>query len=347
MDIIHIGLGVRGRHWLEIVHDSPRVTSVACVDPHPAALEWVRERFPRLQNACYARVEEALQKTTADAAIIASPPPYHADHCLQALDGGLGVLVEKPFTLAVKDAFRVIERSESVNKPVLVAQNYRFIPAERTLRRLIREGRIGKVLFANCVARRRRPGKGTFLGSMEYPQITDVAVHNFDSLRGMLGIDAVAISCRVSNPAWSDYRHGSVTEALVEMEGGVSVQYLGTLTSDRDEYHLWLEGEEGVLSTDRKRVWWRKKGWRFFVPLRNISVPRGDALPYPREGTASLLEALWNAVCARQEAETSARNNLQTVALVEAGKRSAEEQRRVFIREVLQRPEGLGTAPPA
>jgi predicted dehydrogenase len=281
-------------------------------------------------------LEDALTAVPADAAIIASPPPYHAEHCLLALDKGLGVLVEKPFTSTLQEAVEIAERSKVLQRPVVVAQNYRFIPTERTLRVLIRKGRLGRVSSATCVARRRRPGTGTFLGTMAYPQITDVAVHNFDSLRSTLGIDAVAISCRVSNPPWSDYRQGAVTEALIEMERDTTVQYVGTLTSDRDEYSLWVEGEEGVLWTDRKRVWWRKKSWKFFLPVRKVSVPKGDALRYPREGTASLLDGLRNAVRNGQEPETSARDNLQTLALVEAGKRSSEEHRRVLISEVLQ-----------
>jgi predicted dehydrogenase len=321
---------------MEIVRDYPHMTSVACVDPEPSALDWTRGYFPSLENACYARLEDALKAAKADAAIVASPPPWHADHCLQALEAGLAVMVEKPFASNMEDASRVTERSESLKRPVLVAQNYRFIPVERTLRRLVGQGRVGKVLSATCIARRRRPGKGTFLGTMDYPQITDAGVHNFDSLRGMLGIDAVAISCRVTNPPWSDYRHGAVTEALIEMESDVTVQYLGTLTSDRDEYSLWVEGEEGVLWADRRRVWWRKKGWRFFIPVKKVSVPKGDELPYPREGTTSLLNSLLDAVLHGQEPETSARDNLQTLATVEAGKRSAEERRRVMIREILQ-----------
>ncbi len=336
MDVIHIGLGVRGKHWLEIVRDHPGFTSVGCVDPEPSALAWTRTRFPNLSNASYANLGEALKNIKADAAIVASPPPHHAVHCLQALEAGLALMVEKPFATNIEDALRVTERSRCLQRTVVVGQNYRFTPAERTLRQLIRQGRLGKVSSATCISRRRRPGKGTFLGTMDYPQITDVGVHHFDSLRGMLGIDAVAISCRVSNPSWSDYRYGAVTEALIEMGGNVTVQYLGTLISDRDEYSLWIEGEEGVLWSDRKRVWWRKKGWRFFIPVRRVPVPKGDELPYPREGTTSLLNSLRNAVLHGQEPETSAGDNLQTLAAVEAGKRSAEEHRRVMIREILQ-----------
>jgi predicted dehydrogenase len=252
------------------------------------------------------------------------------------LEKRLAVMVEKPFATSIQQALWVTEQAEALKGTVLVAQNYRFIPVERTLRQLVRAGRVGKVLFATCIARRHRPGKGTFLGTLDYPQITDAGVHNFDSLRAIMGTDAISVSCRVSNPPWSDYRHGAVTEALIEMEGGAAVQYLGTLTSDRDEYSLWLEGEEGVLKANRRRVWWRRKGRPFFVPLRNVSVPKGDELPYPREGTTSLLDSLRDAVLYGQQSETSARDNLQTLAIVEAGKRSAEENRRVMIGEILQ-----------
>jgi len=57
MNIIHIGLGVRGKHWLEIVRDHPHSTSVGCVDPEASALDWTRTHFPSLRNACYANVE--------------------------------------------------------------------------------------------------------------------------------------------------------------------------------------------------------------------------------------------------------------------------------------------------
>jgi predicted dehydrogenase len=335
MNVIHIGVGIRGRHWLEIVRDDPRFTSVACVDADPAALDPVRTAFPPLAGACVGRLDEALARAPADAAIIASPPPYHADHCLAALEAGLAVLVEKPFTTRVDGALRAVARARELGRPLVVAQNYRFAPAERTVRAMVRQGRIGRLTFATCQARRRRPGRGTFLATMDYPQLMDAAVHHFDGLRSMLGLDALAVIARVTNPPGSDYRHGAVTEALIEMDGGVHVAYLGTLTSHRDEYRLWLEGEHGTIQTDRKRVWWRRRGRRFFTPVGRVPVPKGDALPYPREGTASLLDALHAAVTRGAEPETSGADNVRTLAIVEAVTRSAEESRPVPVAEVL------------
>ncbi len=338
--IVHVGIGVRGQHWLEIVKDYPDAISVACMDPAPAALNKVAHDYPTLPR--FSELHEALKHVEADAAIIATPVPLHADHALQCLEAGLAVLVEKPFAANVQEASRVIERGDALGRPTLAAQNYRFNPAERTLRQLLQQNHLGKISSVHCVARRYRVGKGTFLGEMDYPQIVDVGIHHFDSLRSILGCDAVSVAARSFNPSWSDYRHGAVTEAFIEMEHDIHVQYLGTLTSHRYSFRMWIEGEHGVLWTNRHRVLFRQRGKRLFWPLRLVSVPRGDEAPYPREGTTSLLNHLRDAILEQRVPETNGRDNLRTLAIVEAGVRSDQEQREVGIDEVLAKGEERG-----
>jgi predicted dehydrogenase len=323
---------VRGRHWLEIVRDQADAQSIGLVDPSPAALQWSRQHFPHLP--CFQRLQDALEVVTADAAIIASPVSLHAANTLDALEAGLSVLIEKPFTATLEEACRVVAQAEACHKAVVVAQNYRFVPAERTVRHLIQQGLIGKVTVATCLSRRYRPGKGTFLGAIDYPQLVDVGVHHFDSFRSMLGCKALSMTVRAFNPPGSDYQHGACTEALIEMAEDIHIQYLGTLTSPRYGFSLWIEGEKGVLWTDRKWVLWRPRGRRWFWPVKRVPVPKGDEAPYPREGTTSLLNSLRDAVLYGREAETSGRDNLWTLAMVEAGVRSDRERRTVFLAEL-------------
>ena len=42
INMIHLGVGVRGRHWLDIVAQHPDFASAACVDTSEAALQEVR-----------------------------------------------------------------------------------------------------------------------------------------------------------------------------------------------------------------------------------------------------------------------------------------------------------------
>jgi len=346
MNIIHVGLGIRGRHWLEIVRDYPDATSVACVDPQAAARDWVKNHFPVLGHACYEDLESAFKNITADAAIISSPPALHATHAIVALESGLAVMIEKPFATSVAEGARIVEASRRTGCPIMVAQNYRYRRCEQTLRKLLREGKLGTVTHASYIDRRARPAQGNFLSQVEYAQVLDVGAHHFDSLRSILGTDPVRVMARCRKAPWSQYLHGSTTEANLEMENNINVQYYGSLTSNRYESALWIEGDKGVLRADQKHVWWRKRGWRFFLPVRPHKIPPGDSLKYPREGTATLLNQLKAAVSLKRVPETTGEDNLWTLAMVEAAMLSDRTEKVVSVADLL-RSAGVGQAPPA
>lgn len=334
--LIHVGVGARGRHWLEIVSQHPDFVSAACVDPDEKALGAARA-LPGQEHGCFVTsLHEALVRVQADAALIASPSFLHARHTLQALEAGLAVMVEKPFGCRLQEAIPVVGRARAVGRPVMVAENFRFFPAERTLRRLLDEGVAGRLSSVLCIDRRDQPSRtqGPWVKSMEHPFLTEIAVHHFDSFRYLFDREALAISARSYNPPGSDYHRGAALEALIEMAGGLPIQYTGTTVANRYEYSLWVEGELGDIWTDRKRVWWRRKGHRFFRPVKQVPVPKGDELPYPKAGTVSLLNQFRDAVVQGAPPETSGEDNLNTLALVEASILSDREGRRVRLDEV-------------
>jgi len=335
--IIHIGTGSRGRHWLEIVRDYQDATSVAFVDKDPQALEEARKLLGRSPAQFHTDLRVALREVPADVALITSPSFLHAEHALQALESGLTVLTEKPFAINLADANQVIGKARAVGKHIIVAENYRFFAAERTVGQWLAENRLGRIATVVCVDRRNQPpsDQASWVGNMDYPQLGEIAIHHFDSFRYLFQRNATNITARMFNPPGSLYRSGAATEAMIEMEGSLPIVYFGTLASHRYEYSLSIEGENGCLWTDRKRVWWRKKGARFFSPVKLIPVPKGDELPYPRSGTTSLLNQVRDAVLHSKEAETSGRDNFWTLAMVAAAARSTEEARKVSVSEVV------------
>jgi len=243
--------------------------------------------------------------------------------------------VEKPFALTVDDALRVLACARETGRQVMVAENYRYWPSERTVRKLIADGTIGRVDSATMVDRRHMPSatEGPWLAASEYPQLQEVAIHHFDSLRYFFDLKPTTVTARAWNAPWSDYRHGSSTEALLDLQG-VRVQYVGTMLSHRFSFSLWIEGERGVIWTDRKYVFCRGRGSRLFRPVRWVKTPPGDGAKYPKGGTTSLLNALRDACVHGTVAETTGLDNIWTVAMVEAGKRSDRERRAVQVDEV-------------
>jgi predicted dehydrogenase len=333
--ILQCGAGIRGNHWAQFIREHPDCECVGVVDVDPAALEKVKDKVQSDSCRYFADLDAALDQAGAEAALIVSPSVLHASQAIRCMEAGLTVMVEKPFGTSVAEARNVLERAHALGKQVIVAENYRFFPAERTVRKLLVERFLGDLDNATLIDRRHMPShtEGPWLASIDYPQIQEVAIHHFDSLRSLFEAPPGSISARVWNPPWSDYQHGANTEALIDF-GEVRVQYLGTMLSHRYGFSLWVEGENGVVWTNRRYVAWRPKGSRWFRPIRNVKVPPGDEKKYPQGGTTSLLNSLRDAVRDGTPAETRGEDNIWTVAMVEAAKLSDRERRAVDIAEV-------------
>jgi predicted dehydrogenase len=246
-------------------------------------------------------------------------------------------MVEKPLSCHLQDAMLVVEKARAAGRPVVVAENYRFFPAERTMRHMLDEEIVGRIASAICTDRRDQPShtQGPWVKGLEHPFLTEIAIHHFDSFRYLFNRQLASVFAKSYNPPGSSYDQGAAAEALIELEGGVAIQYSGTMIANRYEYSLWVEGDEGDIWTDRKRVWRRSKGHRFFRPVKLLPVPKGDERPYPKGGTVSLLNAFRDALLDGKIPETSGEDNLWTLAMVEASILSDRNGRRVWIDEVL------------
>ncbi len=335
INILQIGAGLRGRHWAQYVKAHPEVNCIALVDPDPAALGLAKGIIGESSCRYFANLDEALAAVKADAALIVSPSAMHADLTLRCLDAGLHVMVEKPLATSVPEAKKVLARARQVGKRVVVAENYRFWPSERTIKRLLEENFLGAIDNAIMIDRRHQPSRveGPWFGQIDYPQLQEIATHHFDSMRGFFGAQPSNIAVRVWNPPWTDFKHGAHTEAFVAF-GDMRVQYLGTLLSPRYEFSLRIEGAKGVLWTNRKFVAFRPNGSRWFRPMRNDKVPKGDERPYPQGGTTTLLNSLKDMVVSGKVPETQAEDNIWTVAMIDAGKVSDRERRTVDLSEI-------------
>lgn len=333
MDILHIGLGVRGRHWLDIVRDRKGMHSVGCVTSHAASRDWLGQHFPGVP--CYEHLEEALEQVSADAAIVASQPAQHAAQTIAALEAGLAVMVEKPLAASLAEGVQMVAASRRASKPLMVAQNYRYRRSDQAMRAFVRAGKVGTVTHVSCIDRRAEPVGDNYRAAMDYVQAVEVGEHHFDGLRHVLGANPIRVLAHCGQASWSGYQHGATTEAFWEMEAGIRVQYYGSLTANRYEHELWIEGEHGALRMDSRRVWWRKRGARFFLPLAMPKIQSGDAVRYPRAGTTSLLDQLDAAVRQGALPETHGEDNLWSLAMVEGVKASDRDGQSIDMAEML------------
>ena len=132
IQILQCGAGLRGNHWAQFVRAHPDVECVGVIDVDPAALDQIKAKVQHESCRYFTDLDQALAETKADAVLIVSPSALHASQAIRCMAAGLTVMVEKPFGTSVAEAKTVLERARTLKKQVIVAENYRFFPAERT-----------------------------------------------------------------------------------------------------------------------------------------------------------------------------------------------------------------------
>lgn len=96
----------------------------------------------------YSRYDELLADAEIDAVYIASPVFLHAEHTIAAARAGKHVLCEKPMALNVDECEKMIAECRKNNVKLGIAYYRRFYPVIERIRQAIREGEIGKPVFA-------------------------------------------------------------------------------------------------------------------------------------------------------------------------------------------------------
>ncbi|HUR34925.1 MAG TPA: Gfo/Idh/MocA family oxidoreductase [Vicinamibacterales bacterium] len=108
-----------------------------------------RQRFGGV--ASYGDYESAIADAAVDGVVVAVPPRFHLPLALRALEAGKHVLVEKPAFLTLADYETVQAAAARAGRVVLVGENDHYKPLAVTLRRLIRDGAVGEMVFAQFV----------------------------------------------------------------------------------------------------------------------------------------------------------------------------------------------------
>lgn len=126
-----------------------RLTPVAVCDLDPGRTATAKQELGEHVET-FNRVEDLLEKSDAELCIIITPHNTHAPLAVQCLDAGRHVVTEKPFTITVDEATRVIEVSRRTGKLATVFHNRRWDGDFMTIRRLIEKGTIGDVFHIEC-----------------------------------------------------------------------------------------------------------------------------------------------------------------------------------------------------
>lgn len=104
-----------------------------------------------------ADASQAFADPALDLVVIASPNASHAPLAIAALAEGRHVVVDKPFTVTLREARAVVEAARHADRLVSVFQNRRWDADFLTLQRLMADGTLGRVAEFHSHFDRFRP----------------------------------------------------------------------------------------------------------------------------------------------------------------------------------------------
>lgn len=328
--IVQVGMGGWGRNWARTMLPLvPGIELVACADGAEDALEFTVEQAILASGRCYQVLEDAVAATAPEAALVTSDPSSHAELVRRSLEAGLHVLVEKPFALSVVEAAELVALADDLGRVLMVSQNYRFFPAVRAVRHLVSEQRFGELHGVDVEFRQyspRLPSEPHHL--LGEPLLVDMSVHHFDLLRAVLGADALEVSCRSWNPSWSWFVGPSEGAALISFDDKSTATYRASWLS-QGRLTPWA-GRWCMEFADAQVCWTSRGDTRDGIDGESVVIHRRQAKdevlaldPLEFVDRAGCLAEFVAAVTEGREPESSGRENLGTIALMEAAVASA------------------------
>ena len=247
-----IGCGGIARSHVAALSALPTSELVACCDVDEGrAREFAgKHGVPRV----YTDATEMLRSGAVEAVCVCTPHPIHGPLVVAAAEAGVHSLVEKPITIDLGVADRMIEATRKAGVRFGVIFQRRFWPASQRVRTAIDEGRLGTLTLGECVARLWRspeyfgsaPWRGTW-ATEGGGALMNQAVHFVDLLQWYMG-PAVEVFGR-----WATLRHSDVIDVedttvatVVFANGALGVIEAATTFSPPFGFRVAVHGTSGA-----------------------------------------------------------------------------------------------------
>ena len=143
----------------------------------------------------FTSAEEMLDAVELDAVTIVTDHKHHYAPAKAAIQRGVNVIIEKPITVSLEEAYELLEAARKHEVKLGGVFQRRFFPAALRMHKAIEDGRIGRVIVAECIALLARDRayfardawRGTWKGEGG-GALMNQAIHMIDMLLWMVGV---------------------------------------------------------------------------------------------------------------------------------------------------------------
>ncbi len=343
-----IGCGGRGGWIAQLFADSGLYKLAACSDYFQDRIDAVGEAHQIPASRRYAGLNgyRKLLESDVDAVVIETPPYFHPEQAMAAVDAGKHVFLAKPIAVDAPGCLTIAEagRKATANNLVfLVDFQTRANAHYREALRRVRQGDLGQIVMAEAFYPWSGGGRG---GPPATPEeqlrqwyyvlplsgdfIVEQAIHALDVATWILDADpvkAVGLGGRAMRPKNSIYDHFALTYTFPN-DVPLAFTCVQAIPAFKDEIRCRAYGTEGYIDTDYfGSVWIRG----------NEPYKGGSTGNLYTEGAQVNIQEFHQAVTQRQYANPtvapSVRANLTAVLGREAGYRRDEVTLAELVRE--------------
>lgn len=295
---------------------------VAAADVNPRVLHEMRQRWGI--ESTYSNYREMLAREHLDIVDITVHERWSdvkVDAVRAAAEVGTHVLIQKPLASSYAQCVTMVEAARAGGIKLAVNQNARWAPGFYAAKRFITAGGVGRPRMMTLTAR-RVPRSGDVL--------VNFSVHSVDTVRYLLGEtlgrEPRTVYALLSEHSDPDQRFVNITLDFGDgIQGCVWDDCSGHLNSDAP-WELHLAGDEGSVRAceyfagGRGASW--AEGWHRGSPQTSIR-PRLNGAWQP-DAFGHVMADLLQAIEEGREPASSGEDNLKTVRLVFAARRSHE-----------------------
>ena len=357
--IVGAGMIANAGHIPAWKHLEDDIEIVGVCNRHLARAEHTAKRhhIPRAYNDW----EAMLAQLKPDIVSVCTPNAAHRELAIAALKAGAHVLCEKPVATGYAEALEMYEASKAADRILTVAQTGRFSNATIAAREIAASGHLGKMVYAETSAMRRRgiPTWGTFhiKEASGGGPIFDLGVHVLDALLWIVGnpqvvavsgisstkladsskqlvttLEAAGAPTGVHDPRPYDSREFDVEEmaaAFIRLENGAAVILRTSWVANIPPEGIWdtlILGTKAGLRLDPLTIY--GSIGRYQADTTPV-VPPDSQIPF--QGHWGATENLVKAIRGEEELVVKRAEVLNVIRALEALYHSAREGREVWL----------------
>jgi predicted dehydrogenase len=326
--MVVVGIGAMGNTWLEVIAADARWHVAAVVDHAPVSVT-----IGGVAPPYFTDIEVALEQIDADAVLVVTPPHTRRAVMAPILRRGLPALCEKPLAGNLADGVALLNAMRANGGRIMVAQSRRWLPHIIAMRDAVQSGAIGALGYVTCQFRHPYRNSG-WRDQMPEVLIEDMAIHHFDSIRFITGLNGRQVFAHSFRPAWSWFSGNSCAAVNLVLDGGVPVHYFGSWVA-RGPRSAWdgeliFVGSEGALVLYPDETVWLYRG----EEEAPIAVPLPQLQPV---GLAYGLDRFTQVVANDAQPDPDLEDNILSLALTSSAVAASRTARPVDVDTHLRR----------